>query len=208
MPLAVAAPLSVRRWLARHAIGTKGVAAAGRHRGDEVVGGVRRRRPKDLDGCVRLLRLVAFEGHYPDDWSGHPRAWLEGDELLDAWVAVDGSDILGHVAILRTGLDTPSAVRWRELTGQDAAELAGVSRLFVRPRLRRRGIGTELVDAAVAASRARGLTPVLEVLDPSTEARAFLEAREWRLRADDRVSRGTDEHRIHRYVHAPAPRAD
>jgi GNAT superfamily N-acetyltransferase len=126
--------------------------------------------------------VVHSEGQYPVHWPEAPRAWLDGQDVIDAWVVERHGEILGHVAISAVGLDDISALRWREITGRDPAELAGVSRLFVRPRHRGEGVGTALMDEAVAEIRARGRVPVLDVVSASKDAIKLYDDRGWRLR--------------------------
>jgi GNAT superfamily N-acetyltransferase/predicted DCC family thiol-disulfide oxidoreductase YuxK len=171
----------VYRWVAQHRDGLPGGTTNEPSRDGNPVKGLRRRRPRDVGACVRLLRVVFYEDRYPTAWPDGARSWLDGDDVVDAWVVERQGEILGHVAISHTGLDPLSALRWRELTGQPPDQLAAVSRLFVRPRARREGIGTALLDVALAGVRARGLTPVLEVVSSWEGAPAFVEARGWRL---------------------------
>lgn len=183
---------AVTGWLRRHA--GQAAPAHRRHRLDVVPGapagpalppGVRRREPKDLGACARLLRVVSFEGHCPPEAWTAPRAWLSADDVLDAWVVDNLGEILGHVAVATPPAHNRAAVRWRELTGREPGELATVSRLFVRPRVRRRGVGSDLLAAALLGIRERGLVPVLELVNPGPDAVALCEARGWRLLAVD-----------------------
>jgi GNAT superfamily N-acetyltransferase len=141
---------------------------------------IRRRRPRDLGPCARLLHVVFFQDHYPAAWPEAPRAWLDDPSVLDAWVAEELGEILGHVAISRLEHDPRSAIRWREVTGHEPNELAAVSRFFVRPRVRREGIGTALLDVATAEAAAHGLMPVLDAPSPDPDRFGLLESRGWR----------------------------
>lgn len=186
----LAAPVSKRvtwpvyRWAADHRGRLPGGTPASElPRVPPSIKGVRRRRSRDLGPCARLLRVVYAEGQYPVHWPDAPRAWLDGEDVIDAWVAERQGEILGHVAISRVGGDAVSELRWRELTGHRPAELAGVSRLFVRPRVRGQGVGTALLDVALGEIRARGLVPVLEVVGASRDAIRLYEERGWRLLA-------------------------
>ena len=182
----VSAARPVSRWLARRKGGsTDGTRAGALVREPTTVNGIRRRKPNDLAACARLLRVVYSERHYPLSWPDQPRAWLSGEGVLDAWVAEHQGEMLGHVAISRVGLDEVSDLRWREITGRQPSELARVSRLFVRPRVRRQGIGGALLDVAVGEIRARGLEPVLVVSSASTDAISLFEDRGWRLLSMD-----------------------
>lgn len=174
----------VYRWASHHRADSP-QEAAGRQPapGGTPVKGIRRRKPKDLPGCASLLGLVYKTGEYPVHWPHAPRSFLADDEVIDAWVYERGGEIHGHVAISKVGLDTLSALRWRELTGHEPSELAGITRFFVRPRLQGQGIGTALFGVAVAGIRARGLVPVLDVVSESRHAIKLYEDLGWRLRA-------------------------
>lgn len=148
------------------------------------VHGLRRRRPRDLAACARLLRVVHYESRYPYEWPREPRAWLD-DDVLDAWVVERQDEILGHVSVSRLGHDTVSAYRWREMTGHEPTRLAAVGRLFVRPKARRQGLGSALLDTAVSDIQDRGLLPVLEVVDCNRDAVRLYEDRGWRLLSMD-----------------------
>lgn len=165
--------------------------------------GIRRRRPKDLGACGRLLEVVHYDAHYPVIRPEPPRAWLDDESVLDAWVAERLGEILGHVAISSVGRDPLSALRWRETTERDPSELLAVSRFFVRPRVRGEGIGTSLLDAAVAEIRGRNCLPVLEMIRPRRDGITFLAERGWRLIAVDPWGRGRDDLQMYRYA-APA----
>jgi len=145
--------------------------------------GVRRRRPRDLGTCTRLLNRAFFEGLFPGTRPPDPRAWLEGPDVLDAWVAERDGDVVGHVALLRPCTDV---VRWREITGHLVDDVAVVGMLFVRPRYRGRGIGTAMVQAAADEARARGLVAVNEVVGPAPLPHVHPPGDGWRLRASDR----------------------
>lgn len=145
--------------------------------------GIRRRKPKDVPACATLLGVVFRTGQYPVRWPDAPRAWLASEEVIDAWVFERGGEIHGHIAISKVGLDSMSALRWREVTGHEPSELAGINRFFVRPRLHRQGIGTALLAVATADIRARGLVPVLDVVSRSRDAVNLYEDLGWRRRS-------------------------
>ena len=167
------------------------------------VRGLRPRHPKDVAACARLLRVVHYESHYPEQLVDAPRAWLSHGDVLDAWVVERQEEILGHVAISRVGHDTTTAFRWREMTGREPTELASVSRLFVRPKARRLGLGSALLDAAVAEIRSRGLIPVLQVADSHPDAVRLFEQGGWRLLSMDEWGPRAEHQRVRCYAGPP-----
>jgi GNAT superfamily N-acetyltransferase len=169
--------------------------------GQEFPDGVRPRSARDVPACARLLRVVAGEHQYPAHWPDAPRSWLTGPDVLGAWVCEQHGEILGHVAVATVPRNGMSRVRWQEITGLPVDELARVSRLFVRKRVRRQGIATDLIDVAVADIRRRGLHPVIDVVTTSVDGIAFLERRGWRLLAmDPWGSASTERHKVHFYA--------
>lgn len=165
---------------------------------------IRRRRSRDLGPCARLLHVVFYQDHYPARWPDAPRHWLAGDAVIGAWVAEELGEILGHVAISGLEEDPRSEMRWREVTGHETAQLARVSRFFVRPRVRGQGIGTALLDVASAAIAERGLMPVLEAPSPEPGRFGLLESRGWRVAAMDPLDADGERMQLYRYV---SPRA-
>jgi ribosomal protein S18 acetylase RimI-like enzyme len=168
------------------------------------VPGLRRRRPRDLAPCARLLRVVHYESGYPVSMPEAPRSWLADTDELGSWVVERQDEILGHVALSRVGHDSVSAYRWREMTGREPSELAAVTRLFVRPRARRQGLGTALLETAVEAAHARGLTVVLQVASTQQDAIRLYQAQDWRLLSMDLWGARTERRRMHCYVAPPA----
>lgn len=133
---------------------------------------IRRRRDTDMKACLDALFTVYEEDRYPARWPADPAGWLTPDGLLAAWVAVEGPDVLGHVALTRT--DDVLAAE----AGLPADELASVSRLFARASARRRRVAQALLD--VVADAAEGRRLVLEVEDGGRGAIALYERAGWR----------------------------
>ncbi len=138
--------------------------------------GIRRRRPNDVAACARLAVLSTSKEARQSSWRG----WLTADEVVEAWVAERQGELLGHVALSEVGRNARSAVRWREVTGHPTSELLAVSRLFVRPRARGQGIGTALLEMAVAGARARGRVPVVEAVGAAPDELQLYAERGWR----------------------------
>jgi len=127
---------------------------------------IRERTANDLPGCVEGLRAVHVADGYPLNWPSDPAGWLSPELLVRAWIAsLPEIGPAGHVAL-------------QGVPG--SPELVEVSRLFVVPTARRRGIAEALVRQATEWSRAAGLQPVLNVVDEArSAAMSFYEASGW-----------------------------
>ncbi|MCP2363734.1 ribosomal protein S18 acetylase RimI-like enzyme [Nonomuraea thailandensis] len=108
---------------------------------------IRTRTPDDLAACVEALAEVQAADRYPVRRPDDPGAWLTPDRMAGAWIAVEAGAVLGHVALT---LD------------------AEVSRLFVTPAARGRGVAARLLDTVRAA------TPQPLKLEVSSEGRAAI----------------------------------
>lgn len=127
---------------------------------------VRPRKASDLAGCVEALADVHAEDGYPTRWPGDPASWLSPPAQVRAWVAVDRSAPLGHVALV-AGVKSPQLA---ESAHRPADEMATVSRLFVRPCARGAGLGETLLRTAMAYAAAHDLRLVLDVVDEARSA--------------------------------------
>ncbi len=140
---------------------------------------IRARRHDELDRCVALLAAVHAADGYPARWPADPHLWLAPQNLLGAWVAEDADGLAGHV-VLWPAVGDPAAPVWSAASGLPADRLAAVSRLFVAPRARGRGLGAALLAVARAAADAHRLHPVLDVVDHDRRALALYERAGWR----------------------------
>jgi GNAT superfamily N-acetyltransferase len=143
---------------------------------------IRPRSPEDLDACVEALAQVQAADRYPVDWPDDPAGWLTPDGLSGAWIAVEAQAVLGHVALT-----------------QDMK----ISRLFVLPAARGRGLAAQLLDTVRAAVR----VPLkLEVSSEGKAAITFYERSGWRrvgsTRADWLNAAG-EPALLHHYVSSP-----
>jgi GNAT superfamily N-acetyltransferase len=102
----------------------------------------RDREESDVEECARALLDVHQASGYPDNWPADPAGWLRPPGILRSWVAV-GEDIpvAGHVILKRP---------------RPGSRSAEISRLFVVPAARRRGVAMALLDAAMSAAAADG----------------------------------------------------
>jgi GNAT superfamily N-acetyltransferase len=142
---------------------------------------VRPRTDDDLAGCVRALEAVHRADGYPTWWPVDPPGWLSPSGCAAAWVAHDDvmGSILGHVCVVR-GVDDPMVA---SLTGVSTDRLARVSRLFVSPAARGRGLrlGASLLAAVSSWTSARNFRLMLDVVDDGAPAIRLYERMRWRL---------------------------
>lgn len=123
---------------------------------------IHERAETDLDPLVEVLRRVHAEG-YPATWPDAPRDWLSPDGLFGSWVAIDGDAVVGHV-----GLSIPAPGRMPQVT-----------RLFVDPAHRRKGLADALLE--VAEQSAPGTHLRLDVTEETPAAWRLYERRGWCL---------------------------
>jgi ribosomal protein S18 acetylase RimI-like enzyme len=155
---------------------------------------IRNRGEADLSLCVEALRAVYQASGYPVNWPADPAQWLQPSEILQAWVAeTDEMPVAGHVILRRS----PGAARSAE-----------VSRLFVVPAARRRGVALALLEAAMRAAAENDLDLFLDVTDDLRAARALYERAGFRLVSTARADWTTpDGHSVtlHRYAWSHRP---
>ncbi|MEV4702346.1 GNAT family N-acetyltransferase [Actinoplanes sp. NPDC049316] len=118
---------------------------------------MREREAEDLDDCVRLLRDVHEADGYPMNWPSDPVRWLSPPGR--ALVALHDGFVAGHVVVTAAG---------------------ELSRLFVDPARRGRGLAASLVAAAE-----RHGARWLEVVDG--RAAGFYERLGWTLTGTKRA---------------------
>ncbi|PGH47928.1 MULTISPECIES: N-acetyltransferase [Streptomyces] len=128
-----------------------------------------------------MLAEVHQHDGYPVNWPGRPRAWLSPASLLAAWVVRLDGRTAGHAGLARSAPGDAAPVLWSARPGAGGDTTAVVNRLFVAPWARGHGIGTALMERVAAEARARGLHPVLDVLDSDTAAAALYERLGWQL---------------------------
>ncbi len=165
---------------------------------------IRGRRQDDMDRCVALLADVYAADGYPARWPADPHTWLAPEDLLGAWVAEDADGLAGHVVLWPANGDSAAPV-WSAASDLPADRLAAVSRLFVAPRARGRGLGARLLAAAHAEANARRLHAALTVVDHDRGALALYERAGWRRVASIPASwaLANGEHPLLHYYLAP-----
>jgi GNAT superfamily N-acetyltransferase len=139
---------------------------------------VRRRTDSDLDACIEMCLLVHQRDGYPVYLPNDLGAYLFPADVIDAWVAEEAGEIVGHIALHRSALAPMMALASQAL-GRPVDRLGVVARLFVAVGGRRHGTGRALLDVAWAESWTRGLWPVLDVFTGFHGAIGLYESRGW-----------------------------
>ena len=140
---------------------------------------IRPRLSEDLEPCLALLREVYVADRYPVRWPQEPAGWLTGHAGLAAWISETAGALDGHLSLHGTD-ETRARRQWREAVPVPVELLAVVSRFFVAPAARGRGVGSALIETAQDHAAERGLRLVLDVADHNHDAIAFYMRRGWR----------------------------
>ncbi len=125
---------------------------------------IRPSSPADLDD-VRALVVAAFGDHGPGV-GALVGDLLSGEAVRASLVAVDAGAVVGHVALSRGWLDAEERL----------VEVAVLSPLSVQPARQGRGIGRDLLAAAVAVAEKAGDPLVMLEGDPGYYGRLGWEA--------------------------------
>lgn len=120
---------------------------------------IRPRQRADLPALSAALHEVHDADAYPTLWITDPVAFLAPPDE-GAWVALHGGEPAGQVLLRRPSEPLPE---WLRVVGLPAADLAVISRLFLRPSARGQGLAEALFRAAWAEARARGWRAALDV---------------------------------------------
>lgn len=134
----------------------------------------------DVGECVRVLGDVHRRDGYPLNWPEQPATWVAEASALDAWVVELKGRMVGHIGLRQAGEGDLAPGLWSEIAGVGRGRVAVVSRLFVAPGARGRGIGALLIDRAVQEAGRRGLRPVLDVVASDVTACALYERLGWK----------------------------
>lgn len=149
---------------------------------------IRPRLSDDLDHLARVAREVHKADGYPrynpeDDLIG----FLEPPESIAAWVAVLDGDIVGQVSLHSASSTEVMALAVSEL-GVAVDKLGVVARLMVDPSSRGVGTGRILLETAEQGAVARGLVPILDVIERFVSAIALYERLGWRHLGSVRIT--------------------
>lgn len=148
---------------------------------------IRPRALADQAAVLRLLERVQEVDPYPPHRSGPGSAFLANPGELGAWVATDGPDIIGHVALGPRSAGSVMELA-AERSGWAEADLAAVARLFVHPSWRHRGVGRRLLEASAAGSIELGRRPVLDVATHFRSATQLYEAAGWQRLGEVKIT--------------------
>lgn len=117
---------------------------------------IRDEREEDA-GAIRAVTLAAFAGmpYSQQTEAAIVEALRAADALAVSLVAVEGGEIVGHVAFSPVTVEAEAAPGW-----------FGVGPLSVRPDRQRRGVGTALMRAGLARLADAGAKGCVLVGDP------------------------------------------
>ena len=137
-------------------------------------------RSSDLPQLATLSQAVhrrdGYPPHLPED---EIPSYVASDEAIMAWVAIDNSQVVGHVALHPAAAADGLEVAVTQL-GRPPSDFGVTARLIVDPAVRRAGIGRQLLDQATTECRDRGLVPILDVVDQFDPAIELYERAGWR----------------------------
>ncbi|HET6963938.1 MAG TPA: GNAT family N-acetyltransferase [Acidimicrobiales bacterium] len=139
---------------------------------------IRGRCDGDVPALESLARMVYETDGYPIYLPADLRDFLVGPAAHGAWVAAEGGELLGHVALHRRSWADVMELACQS-TGLAQADLAVVARLLVSPAARRRGIGRVLLATATTAALDMGLCPILDVAARYEAANRLYRAEGW-----------------------------
>jgi ribosomal protein S18 acetylase RimI-like enzyme len=147
---------------------------------------IRPRSSEDLCACVDALAAVHASDGYPVNWPSDPPGWLTPMDLVQAWVAVEDSDIVGHIGLSSIDMATfepPLALA----IGTPIGVVGSITRLFVTPWGRGHGHATHLLDVVCREASDLGLPLTLNVSDDGHAAIALYERAGWQRVASARA---------------------
>ena len=160
---------------------------------------IRRRTNDDLEAAVRLAELVHELDGYPRYLPGDLGSFVAANGSLGSWVAIQGYQLVGHVALHQRTSPQVMALA-SQVTGLPADRLAVIARLMVAPAVRRAGIGRALLQQAADQAVALGTTPILDVVTVHLAAIELYERCGW-SRAGKVVARFEDGHSLDEFVY-------
>jgi GNAT superfamily N-acetyltransferase len=169
---------------------------------------IRPRDPRDLPALTAALAEVHRADGYPSRWPDDAAGWLTPRAMIVAWVAEDGGQLAGHVALGQEPF--PGQPRPGQPAPDQPAPSVAVHRLFVTPGARGRGAASLLLAAAMDQAARTGTGLWLEVTEGSDAAIALYLRHGWRYAGRDLASwttAGGEHPVIRRYLAPDLPQA-
>jgi GNAT superfamily N-acetyltransferase len=140
---------------------------------------IRARHDDDIDRLCDLARSIHASDRYPVMLKEDVRSFVVTENCLAAWVCEIDGIVVGHAALHTVWSDEVASLACAALE-RPRSGLGAVSRLFVDPTARRRGIAQALLAEATLEARSRGLWPVLDVVTTYPSALALYERAGWK----------------------------
>ncbi len=144
---------------------------------------VRQRAKADISVLCDVLAGQQPSSRYPLEWPlPFPvEKFIARNREQRAWVAEVDRRTVGHISVVTVdGADEGLARRWSEAAGVGVDALACVAAFFVGLEQQGNGLGGLLLDTAVTWARARGMVPVLDVVQRAGRAVDVYRHRGWR----------------------------
>lgn len=121
---------------------------------------IRPRQTSDLTALIAVMRQVHEQDAYPSIWPAQPLDFTDPPQTLAAWVAESHGQVVGQVLLREVTEPLPE---WVAVTGLTASEVAVLSRFFVAPSERGRGLAQALFQAAWQEAERLGRRAILDV---------------------------------------------
>lgn len=125
-----------------------------------------------------MADAVRAVDRWPPHRVGTTEEFVVGPLPVAALVAESDHAVIGHVAIHERSAEAVMAVA-EDALRVEREKLAVVARLFVDPRMRRRGVGGALLAAAVERVTASERMPILDVWEELDDAIGLYERNRW-----------------------------
>lgn len=134
--------------------------------------------PADLDVLGEVLENVYRADGYPVEGVSDPQSWLNPDRLIAQWTATIDDEPVGHVALCRP-VEADGAPKLLLEHGVPPEHLGVLSRLFVSPKFRGKGVARQLVAKVAATTKALDIRATLDVLEKDESAVGLYRSMGW-----------------------------